>query len=57
MSLKNRQVDKVLINDTDGTKYELTMIESLSPLKHMLKIIKEEGPINITRPEEDIFDW
>ena len=42
----------------DGRKIiKLTVEEDMSPTAKLLEMIKKNGPINISRPEGDIFDW
>ena len=57
MKLLSGEIDEILIPQGDTKVIKITIEEELSPNQRFLKMVKEHGPIHITLPEGDIFDW
>lgn len=56
--LLNGEIYEIRIPQGKNNKViKITVEEDLSPTAKFLKMVQENGPINISRPKGDIFDW
>lgn len=54
--LKSGEVDKVLIEDNDGTTYTFAIEEKKSPIEELVEMVQKNPFTKLERPEEDLFD-